>query len=382
MSDKLGLYVHIPFCIRKCLYCDFVSVSANKDYIDKYFKSLYEEIKCFKVNKSCSVDTIYIGGGTPSSVDEKYIKELFEIIYLKFDVDDDAEITIEMNPGTVSMEKLKVYKECKINRISIGAQSMCDEELRKIGRIHTVKDLYECVRMARSVGFDNINIDLMSALPGQSLDDYKDNLYKIIELRPKHISSYSLIIEEGTPFYEMYEGKNRDEISEQYRLADEDEERAMYKLTREVLAGNGYERYEISNYCMKGFASRHNSRYWQGMEYVGFGAAAASYYEGRRFKNTLDIDKYISSNPIPKDEDYILTKEDKMEEYMFLGMRMIKGVSASLFRETFGLDIMDVYKEVIERNVARGLIEYKNDCIYLTQEGIDVSNLVFSEFLL
>lgn len=390
MKKSLGVYVHIPFCVRKCNYCDFLSsnycnndVNQNKLARD-YVNALVREIEIYSEElQEYKVQTIYIGGGTPSCIDSELIAMILENIEELFDVSDSAEITIEVNPGTLLNNKARAYKNMGINRISMGLQSANNEELRILGRIHTYEEFLESYNLLRSVGFDNINIDVMSAIPNQSVESYIDTLNKVISLRPEHISSYSLIIEEGTYFYN---------IQDELKLVSEDDEREMYYKTKEILQNRGYERYEISNYALKGMESKHNSSYWTGVDYIGFGVGASSYLNGYRYDRIQDINKYIEvydklSNYLIAEKNIecnkqYLTLQNKMEEYMFLGLRMTKGISKTRFKELFEKDINEVYGNVIDKYVSMKLLNEEKDILQLTDKGIDVSNIVLADFLL
>ncbi|MBQ4259808.1 MAG: oxygen-independent coproporphyrinogen III oxidase [Lachnospiraceae bacterium] len=382
MKQKLELYFHIPFCERKCLYCDFLSAPATEQTKEQYMEALLTElVGSAKQYKEMVVETVFFGGGTPSTVDAKYIKEICLAIREHFFVSEDAEITIEINPGTVNRDKLKEYRSAGINRLSIGLQSALDEELKRLGRIHTWAEFLETYNTARELGFDNINVDLMSALPGQSAEDYERSLQKVLALTPspEHISAYSLILEEGTPFYRMHKAG---EIS----FPTEEEDRAMYHLTKEVLAEAGYQRYEISNYALPGKECRHNSGYWRRVNYVGYGIGAASLVQGQRFQNTEELGSYISNPLGEKQVIEQLTEEDCMEEFMFLGLRMITGISTGEFEQIFEIPVEEVFGEVIEKNIRDGLLERfwveGEERIRLTETGLNVSNYVMAQFLL
>lgn len=377
MKKELGIYVHIPFCVRKCEYCDFLSVSASKHAWRTYLDALLYEIERVEesgllVPSDYKVMTIFFGGGTPSILPGEWICEIMSRIKKSFSLHDNPEITIECNPESISLEKLMKYKEAGINRLSIGLQSTSNDELKKLGRVHTYEKFLEGFKHARSCGFTNINIDLMSALPRQSLDSWKETLDKVIELSPEHISAYSLIIEEGTPFYEQKEG---------LELPREEDERKMYYETEHSLKEFGYSRYEISNYAKEGYECRHNIGYWQCKDYIGFGLGAASYIEGRRFSNIREIDKY-NECIFNKEKLLFLSKKDKMEEFMFLGLRMMEGIEIRKFRENFKCSVFDVYGKVLDNLLDKNLIGKDENRIYLTPIGIDVSNYVLSEFLL
>lgn len=377
MSDKIGLYIHIPFCKRKCLYCDFISGKYLEKEIKEYIEILISEIEDKSKKELRQVDTIYFGGGTPSYIDSIYIKNIIERIYNSYNVSENVEITIEINPGTLGEDdvKLKQYKDIGINRLSIGLQSANDEELKLLGRIHNVEQFEKCYKNARMLGFDNINIDIMSAIPKQTIESYEKNLLYVISLKPEHISSYSLIIEEGTPFYDMY-SNNKDVF------VNEEDERKMYDMTNDLLEKNGYHRYEISNYCKKGYESRHNSSYWTGRDYLGFGVAAASFVNDIRQTNTTNFREYIDSRANALSEKVILTRQNQIEEFMFLGLRMMKGISINEFKNKFGIEIDDLYKDIIDRLIGMNLLGKENERLFLTKKGIDVSNSILSQFLL
>lgn len=362
MKD-LELYIHIPFCVKKCNYCDFLSAPAGGEEQKEYVESLGERIRSHAaLGKDYHVVSIFLGGGTPSILRPEQTEAIFTAIYDSFQVDEDAEITTEMNPGTVTEEKLLIYKELGINRLSIGLQSANDEELRRLGRIHTREEFLSTYRMARKTGFENINIDLMSAIPGQTLESYERSVRFTAELEPEHISAYSLIIEEGTPFYDRYGGGNHAK-----ELPDEDTERKMYVRTKEILQNYGYHRYEISNYAKKGFECRHNLGYWNRAEYLGVGAGAASFLNHRRWTEG--------------GEPAALTRQEEIEEFMFLGLRKMEGVSRTGFREAFGEPMEVFYQDVIEELKKQELLVESKGRLMLTERGIDVSNYVMSEFL-
>ena len=384
------IYIHIPFCIRKCFYCDFLSGPADKDTIDNYVKALLNEIeyhgrKYGKQGENVSVSSIFFGGGTPSILEEVHIETIMKKLYDVFNIEETGEITIECNPGTASENKLRKYIELGINRLSIGLQSANDDELKNIGRIHTYKEFLDVYQMARKVGYENINIDLMSALPNQTLDSYRETLDKIIKLKPEHISAYSLILEEGTCLYERIEkleGTGMDT-----GLPDEETERNMYYETKRILEENGYYRYEISNYAKKGYECRHNIAYWKRENYLGIGIGAASLVDGIRMRNISDINEYIEMEEEPSlcietAETEVLTKEDKMAEFMFLGLRMIEGISVSEFEEEFCEDFNTIYGGITEKHIKDGLLVKNGENIRLTELGMDVSNMVMSSYIL
>ena len=378
MSDNgFELYIHIPFCVRKCLYCDFLSFPADDAIKEKYVESLCEEIMCASEERlNASLSSVFIGGGTPSILPGEAIRKIMDCVRGAFKIDADAEITIECNPGTVSSEKLKIYRECGINRISFGLQSADDAELKRLGRIHTFGDFQSSYEMAVSAGFTNINVDLMSDIPGQTLASWEDTLRRVCGLKPApaHISAYSLIVEEGTPFGDMQEEGTLD-------IPDEETDREMYHMTSRILSEYGYARYEISNYAKPGFECRHNIGYWTGVPYYGAGIDAASYYDGSRYVDTDDIESYIRD---PGACHYLTEKlgtDDLMSEYMILGLRMIKGVSCSVFEERFGMPLKDKYGHRIEGFVKDGLLEENGDRVKLTEKGLDLANVVMRAFI-
>ena len=446
-KKDISIYVHIPFCVRKCLYCDFLSFCADEGLVDSYFDALGKEISaCAEDYKDYNVRSIFFGGGTPSYVEAKYICGTLKEIYDKFSVSSDAEISIEVNPGTVTEDKLKCYFDAGINRLSIGAQSMDNDELKRLGRIHDHETLLETYKMARKIGFTNINIDLMSGIPNQKPEDFLKNLEKTVELSPEHISAYSLIVEEGTPFYDM-----------DLELPTEEEDRQMYHETKRFLESKGYHRYEISNYALNGAAdsaaigggnsdgncieaefekyeSFHNKVYWKRGNYLGLGLGASSMVDNVRWKNESDIRKFISimtgeniddlnginperNNVLHADSNNCndadvlktevsnhkamtvddkneaaleklrqevqkLTTDECMEEFMFLGLRLTKGISISEFERQFGKNIRDVYGKVIDKYADLGLLEICGDYLRLSEKGLDVSNTVMADFLL
>ncbi len=395
---ELELYIHIPFCAKKCAYCDFLSFAAPertyREYMDKLIEELCGQSRCFG---DSLVTTIFLGGGTPSILSPELVGELFAMLYQCFDVAEDAEITIEANPGTLTMEKLEVYRESRINRLSLGLQSADDQELRFLGRIHSFDDFLKSYQRARQAGFSNISVDLMSALPGQDVHSWKNTLRKVTMLKPEHISAYSLMIEEGTRFYDWYgedDGCKGNRPAEDGRdsqmdlppLPDEDTDREIYHMTRTFLASQGYERYEISNYARPGFVCRHNAGYWTGVDYLGLGLGASSYIGGFRYRNVADMREYLSLDlkeaGAAAREIKELTLTDKMEEFMFLGLRMMEGVSGNEFLGRFGRNMWKVYGPVFDRLAAQGLIEIITPRVRLTERGIDVSNRVLCEFLL
>lgn len=377
-TNSISLYIHIPFCLRKCRYCDFLSAARPREEQERYVRALIREIQSqLECPSGTPADTVFFGGGTPSILSGEQIGRIMEALRERFDILPDAEISLEMNPGTADPGKILEFKKAGINRLSMGVQSMHDEELRLLGRIHTVREAKEAFDAARAAGFDNINIDLMSALPGQSFESWEESLRLAAEWKPEHISAYSLIIEPGTPFCDLYEA------GKLASLPDEETDRKMYHYTREFLARHGYARYEISNYALPGRECRHNSGYWTGHPYLGLGAGAASYVNGTRFSNIADINSYTEALSRPVRTDIrTLTQEEKMEEFMFLGLRMTAGVSAAVFQERFGRTLEEVYGSLIRRHIAQGLLEETEEGFCLTEKGTDVSNYVMSDYLL
>lgn len=385
MRKPLELYIHIPFCAKKCDYCDFLSGPASEMVSHGYVEQLIEEIKC--QGKSCQgydVVTIFIGGGTPSILRAGEIQAIMEAVKKSFSVEPSAEITIEVNPGTVTKDKLSTYRACGINRISIGLQSANDQELKSLGRIHTYDEFLKTYQRVRVAGFTNVSVDLMSALPGQTLASWKSTLKKVAMLKPEHISAYSLMIEEGTPFYKRYHGKPG-------LLPSEDVEREMYYMTKAFLREQGYERYEISNYARPGRECRHNMGYWTGVEYLGLGLGASSYFGGCRFRNEANLDRYRKIRMQDEIGDVNeklhlgkaeLTDKDKMEEFMFLGLRLMRGVSGSEFLRRFDQNMWNVYGDVLKKLEENHLIVVESPVVRLSEFGIDISNYVLSEFLL
>lgn len=415
MKD-LGIYVHIPFCIKKCDYCDFISYCDKNNLIEEYIEKLKEEITNNLDNKEYTVKTIYIGGGTPSSIDSKYIVDILNTIKEKYNLEN-AEVTIEVNPGTITEEKLIDYKKAGINRLSIGLQETNNDLLKNIGRIHTYEQFLETYKLVRKVEFNNINVDLMIGLPGQLIENIKQSLNKIIDLNPEHISVYSLILEKGTKLYRRYEEK-------QIELPDEELERNMYWYVKNTLENNGYTHYEISNFAKKGYESKHNLNCWNQEEYIGIGVAAHSYLNRMRYSNTGELEKYIAGvyrmnqvkseelkiqhatyldvganlvrntqkeyrntlNHININKEYqtiheIQTKEDMQKEYMLLGLRKVDGVSIQKFKNKFGQNPIFIFKNELSKLVEEDLLIIDGDNIKLTTKGLDLANLVWEEFV-
>lgn len=370
-NNSQEIYVHIPFCERKCAYCDFVSFVRDDSVKEAYFKRLKEQIELnAEFTGNIPVDSVFFGGGTPSAVKPLFLSEIMEVLRQHYKIADNAEITMEMNPNSVTSEKLKIYKAAGINRVSMGLQSTNNEELKVLSRLHTYEEFLDSYNKVRETGFENVNIDLMSALPGQTRQSYEETLRRVISLKPEHISAYSLIIEEGTPFY--------DRFSKGEGLPDEDEERRMYYDTKRILHENGYERYEISNYAKSGYECRHNIGYWTGKQYIGFGLAAASYKNSVRYTMHNNLKAYLEGDFRMEEEK--LSLQDEMAEFMFLGLRMMKGVSKKEFEERFDKPVEAVYSEAINKLTKEKLL-VSDERIYLTDKGIDLANICMAEFL-
>ena len=370
----LELYVHIPFCVRKCQYCDFLSGPSDEETKDRYIEALLKEIRAAEHTEDYEIVSVFIGGGTPSALKAEAIASIMRTLQEQFFFCEDAEVTIEANPGTVDLEKLTIYRNVGINRLSLGLQSTDAEELKLLGRIHSYEEFLKSYEWAREAGFSNINIDLMFAIPGQTGEAWRQHLYQVAELNPEHISAYSLIIEEGTPFAEQ----NLD-------LPDEDTEYQMYEDTAEILERYGYRQYEISNYAKQGYMCRHNAGYWQRREYLGFGLGASSLYGGMRFSNTHQMQEYLkeSRNPDQIRKDVIvLSRNERIEEFMFLGLRMTEGISEKKFEENFDVRLMDVYGDILQKYEETGFMEHIETKWRLTRKGIHVSNHILADFLL
>lgn len=394
MTSDIELYFHIPFCVRKCSYCDFLSAPADDVTKAAYMRALTREAKERAPEYAGrSVVSVFFGGGTPSTVESKQLVKLLRVVRKHYRLAEDAEITVEVNPGTVDREKLNCYRAAGINRLSIGLQSADDGELAAVGRIHTWGQFLDTYESAVAAGFTNINVDIMCALPGQTLDSCRATLQRVLELtpRPAHISAYSLILEEGTALWEQVQrgetappGERPGDApvtSDAVFLPDEDTDREMYALTKAILAQAGYERYEISNYARQGYECRHNCGYWRRRDYVGFGIGAASLVNNVRFSNGRDLREYLA-HPLDCREDIqVLSRQEQMEEFLFLGLRMTSGVSAEDFAACFGEDLESVYGDVIERNLQDGLLEWRERRLALTERGLDLANYVMAQFL-
>ncbi len=400
---NLELYVHIPFCMKKCAYCDFLSFPCDEKTQVAYADALIREIEYYGPKmKDYLVSTIFVGGGTPTWLNEEKMAEIFDTIYTYFQVSNEAEITMECNPGTVTPAKLNLYKKIGVNRLSIGLQSADDEELQLLGRIHTFETFLKTYEMARNVGFKNINIDLMSGIPYQTGEKFLHTLQKVVRLKPEHISVYSLIVEKGTPFYDAYQSDL--ELQEAGKptqmLPAEDEVYRMIKLTQQYLAKTGYEQYEISNFAQLGFECTHNIGYWTRENYLGLGLGAASLLNNVRYTNEPDLDTYIHATELIQPQAFkqvdghieyglnlhvaadTVSRKAQMEEFMFLGLRMNQGVTRQQFEDAFGIPIEGIYKDALEHLKTEGLLEKRAGQITLTEKGQDLSNYALAQFLL
>ena len=372
---EVSLYIHIPFCKQKCFYCDFPSYAGKERFKEEYVDALIKEIE--KRVKGYIIKTIFIGGGTPSYLEVSQIEKLLEAIN-KLNLHKDLEFSMECNPGVLFKEKLEVMKKGGVNRISFGLQSANNNLLKEVGRIHSYEEFLENFNLARKVGFNNINVDIMYGLPNQTAADWKETLETICSIRPEHISAYSLIIEEGTVFYNLYE-KNL------LNLPTEEDERNMDRLTKEILNKNGYHQYEISNYSLQGKECEHNKVYWQLKDYIGVGTSSSSYIDSFRIKNIDDIEEYIYkvNNDIEVyEEKQKNTVEDDIEEFIFMGLRMNKGINTKEFEERFNRSIESIYGNIIEKNIKMGLLNKDIDRMFLTSRGMEFSNQVMSEFII
>lgn len=378
MRKDLGLYLHVPFCMKKCKYCDFLSWAGSEEEQETYVQGLLKEIESYReFAKGYKVSTVFLGGGTPSILSGEQIERILGAVSDVFMMDKHAEITLEMNPGTVTEEKLRSYKKAGINRLSIGLQSVKNENLKLLGRIHTYEEFLQSYELARQEGFKNISVDLISSLPGQTLESWKEELQEIVRLNPEHVSVYQLILEEGTPFYETY--ADHPEL-----LPDEEVSREIYLSTGRILSEAGYEQYEISNYAKPGQESRHNLKYWDRADYLGLGLGAASMVRNTRMTNTRDLKTYLGhcSQPKTMREDVQFLEEPRqMEEFMFLGLRKTRGVSRKEFHRVFGRDMDMVYEKTLAKCLENGMLKEHKDRVFLSEEGVLVSNLVLSEFL-
>lgn len=388
MKD-IGIYVHIPFCKHKCYYCDFISYANKESLVERYINVLIREITDVAtgnrldyengIDELFNVNTIYIGGGTPSFIESKYIVNIISTIKEYFKINENAEITLEVNPGTVNENKLKDYFNAGVNRLSIGLQATNDSLLKEIGRIHTYEEFLNTYKLARKIGFKNINADLMIGLPKQTIEDVEKAVNDLIKLGLEHISVYSLILEEGTVLEEQIR-------SGKLKLPEDEKEREMYWKVKSILEANGYIHYEISNFAKKGYESQHNLDCWRQKEYVGFGVAAHSYTNDVRYSNIENLEEYIENYENDKlEETFIfnekLTHNMKVKEYMMLGLRKLNGVSIQEFKEKFAANPIYVFKNELEKLVNEDLLEIDGDYIRLTKKGLDLANLVWEEFV-
>ena len=379
---ELGIYVHIPFCKQKCYYCDFISYANKEEKTKEYVKCIQKEIEIESKKYSkdeYEITTIYLGGGTPSYISALYIENIINVIKLNYNVKDNAEITIEINPGTVNEEKILIYEKIGINRVSIGLQTTNDKLLKQIGRIHTYEEFLNCYKLVSKSKIDNINVDLMLALPNQTIEDLEESLQKVINLKPNHISLYSLILEEGTKLEKM--------VSENIvKLPEEDMEREMYWKTKRILEKNGYNHYEISNFAKEGYKSKHNMNCWSQKEYLGFGVAAHSYVNRKRYCNINNIEEYVSNIKKGKIENNrtvceIQNKIDEQKEFRMLGLRKIDGIDIQEFKNKFVENPIYVFHKELEKLVNEDLVEIDLDKIKLTNKGLDFANLVWEKFV-
>lgn len=372
---EISLYIHIPFCKQKCFYCDFPSYASidylKEDYVDALCKEIEDKAIKYKIN------SIFIGGGTPSYLEINQIDKLMKIIN-KLNLSKDMEFTMECNPGTLTKEKLETMLRGGVNRISMGLQAVQNSLLKDIGRIHSFNQFKDNFNLAREVGFKNINVDLMFGLPNQKVEEWIESLEEIANLKPEHISAYSLIIEENTAFYKLWE---RNKLI----LPTEDEEREMYYITKKILKEYGYNQYEISNYSKEGYECFHNKTYWKCNDYLGVGSASSSFIEGKRIKNIENVKLYIdkiNSKESVIEEIINNTKEDNIEEFIFMGLRMNDGINMKDFEERFNIDINSIYKNIIEKNINKNLLVIEKENLRLTDRGIELSNSVMSDFIL
>jgi len=379
MMKKIGLYIHIPFCRSKCFYCDFNSFPGKEHLIPSYFEALKEEIGQYgRSLENCHIGSVFIGGGTPSLVEARWIYELMNVCYHRFNMNEGAEVSIEANPGTLAYEKLMLYKAMGINRLSIGLQAWQDRLLKSLGRIHTIDEFVGNYKLARKAGFRNINVDLIFGLPGQTLNDWTRTVLNTIKLEPEHISCYSLKIEDGTEFAKRLE-------TGELAPADDELDRRMYYFAVERLEECGYRHYEISNFAKPGYVCRHNIIYWKAEEYLGVGAGAHSYLNGRRFNNICRVEDYISAvlygQFSPIENEQLIDKGEEMSEFMMLGFRLTDGVSEDEFNDRFGCDAFSIFGRQLEKLLKKQLIEVGGGRIKLSVLGLDMANQVFMEFV-
>lgn len=368
-TKPIGLYVHIPFCVSKCKYCDFCSLGAAYDrYIDDYVKALCDEVKVYRREPGIAIDTLYFGGGTPSLLSPNMLEKILLGLRTVFDFNSLREFTLEANPGTLTYEKAIGFKALGVNRISLGLQTVHENELKLLGRIHTYEDFLSSYKMLREAGFDNIGIDLMYGIPDQTRESFKETLSRVIALSPEHLSAYGLIIEEGTPFYLARNSLN---------LPVEDEECDMYDLACSMLADAGYQHYEISNYSKAGYHSSHNLKYWRAEEYIGLGAAAYSYFDGERYGNPRSVERYLSGER-KCDIERVDSGEEEIE-YIMMNLRLSYGVSIDDYQARFGKSFISGREEILKRYIRGGYIVEHDGRISLTEQGFYISNSIISD---
>ena len=372
-NEPIGLYVHIPFCLKKCSYCDFCSFpDFDKQKRKEYINALKKEILSYNRKEKISINTVFFGGGTPSILEADEFEEIYKAILGSFILTDDIEFTIEVNPKTLTEKKLSKYISCGVNRISIGLQTIHDNEYKMLGRIHNFEDFQNTYNLVRRSGIDNINVDLMYGIPGQTLDSLAETLRKVAELKPEHISAYSLILEEGTRLFD---------IKDSLVFPDEDADFDMYTLISNFFKEAGYYHYEISNYAMPGYECQHNLKYWRCNEYIGLGLAAYSYFNGERFGNTNKFSEYFSENPTKYSYRESIDMESKAYEYVMLSLRLSEGFSTEEYKKLFGFDFLSSRKDVISKFISSGHMKHENNRIYLTEKGFYISNAILTELI-
>lgn len=373
-----GLYIHIPFCIEKCAYCDFLSFASDEETKQRYVDSLCYEIQAYSAMQKATFKTIYIGGGTPTTLTSKQLTQIFDCVYTYFSIEANAEVTIEINPKTLDHDKILFLAKSPINRVSIGLQSTFEHHLKQLSRKHTYEEFLSTYNSVISAGIENINIDVMFGLPNQTMDEWIQTLETVVELNPKHISAYGLIIEEHTPFYRLYENGK-------LHLPDEKLERRMYHYTESYLREHEIYQYEISNYSKPGFESKHNTSYWTDVNYIGVGLGAASYIYGNRYKNTDDLNLYLENSSHLLNIRSLTsegTSRQRLEESIFLGLRLTQGISMDMMNRVYNNPFDTIYKLPFEKYIDLGCLEVVAGMLRLTPKGIDVSNQVFSDFLI
>jgi oxygen-independent coproporphyrinogen III oxidase len=380
---QTSLYIHFPFCLKKCLYCDFNSLAGSPVKAEEYIAAVVREmeLRAVRLDSSATAHTLYFGGGTPSLMEPPLVARLIEAAQRLFGLTADAEVTIEANPGTLTAEKLAGYRAAGVNRLSLGVQSFDDAMLSLLGRVHTARQALDSFDSARAAGFANIGIDLIHSLPGETSADWRNELAQAVQLRPEHISAYGLTVEEGTPFHTL---QSEGCLS----LPSEEEGELMFRETPELLREAGYEHYEISNFARPGFRSRHNQVYWRRGSCLGFGAGAHSFLRapafGARWRNALSPESYlraVSGAKLPEEEMTLLTGRDAMAEFFFLGLRMLDGVEPAQFRREFGCTVAEAYPGEVERLTAEGLIECRGGFLRLSGRGLCLANQVFMRFI-